>query len=284
MEAWIDFLFFTVCAEPKPARFFKQAAGPESSSDELGILEDDRCIDTEVFQKRYLRVGVCLQPIPPQQPRISYTIRNQTDCCAVHGIGCARVLARLMVVSRLCPNIALSLPSCCLVIPMPWKRKRNWAADACCYHNAHHNSMDICDQEVALPRGAGSNRRQGRHKYHAVPTTFSSAREYLRPLLGRTLLFPAAPHQKFPVQNRLAVSERHCSRRELTTNSRCSDCVQNTSERPPAWKPAESQRWQSDELEADVGPFQSRFYSKKQFLLHARISPGHASEETCCAE
>ena len=135
--------------------------------------------------------------------------------------------------SRLCPNIALSLPSCCLVIPMPWKRKRNWAADACCYHNAHHNSMDVCDQEIALPRGAGSNRRQGRRRYHAVPTTFSSARDYLRPLLGRTLLFPAAPHQKFPVQNRLAVSERHCSRRELTTNSRCSDCVQNTSgERP----------------------------------------------------
>ena len=33
--------------------FFKEAAGPESS-EEFGILVDDRCIDTGVFQPRYL--------------------------------------------------------------------------------------------------------------------------------------------------------------------------------------------------------------------------------------
>ena len=37
-----------------PPRFFKAATWSESSGDELGILEDDRCIDTGVFQRRYL--------------------------------------------------------------------------------------------------------------------------------------------------------------------------------------------------------------------------------------
>ena len=36
-----------------PARFYKET-GPESSEDEFGILEDDRCIDTGVFQPRHL--------------------------------------------------------------------------------------------------------------------------------------------------------------------------------------------------------------------------------------
>ena len=38
----------------RPARFFQEAAGAESSGDEFGILEDERCIDTGVFQDRYL--------------------------------------------------------------------------------------------------------------------------------------------------------------------------------------------------------------------------------------
>ena len=52
-----------------PARFFKVATGRESSGDEFGTLEDDRCIDTGVFQHRYFLhelVFACSQP-PPHQ-------------------------------------------------------------------------------------------------------------------------------------------------------------------------------------------------------------------------
>ena len=64
------------CADGTPARFFKQATGPEISLVEFGILEDDRCIDTGVFQQCYLLhelVFACSSP-PPQQPQISCTI------------------------------------------------------------------------------------------------------------------------------------------------------------------------------------------------------------------
>ena len=40
--------------ERRPARFFKEAASAKSSGDEFGILADDRCIDTGVFQERNL--------------------------------------------------------------------------------------------------------------------------------------------------------------------------------------------------------------------------------------
>ena len=73
----------TGCAEWTPARFFKQASGPESSSDECGTLEDDRCIDTGVFQQRYLPSRAGIRLLPPQQPRISCTILTQADWCAV---------------------------------------------------------------------------------------------------------------------------------------------------------------------------------------------------------
>ena len=52
--------------ERRQARFLKEAAGPESSGDESGILEDDRCIDTGVFQKGCLlhELSIRLQPTP----------------------------------------------------------------------------------------------------------------------------------------------------------------------------------------------------------------------------
>ena len=47
MALWSDSpSSFTASADWTPARLFKQATGPESSGDELGILEDDCCIDT----------------------------------------------------------------------------------------------------------------------------------------------------------------------------------------------------------------------------------------------
>ena len=72
----------TDCTDWPPARNFKQATGPESSGDEFGIFEDDRCFGTGVFQQRYFLhelVFACSQP-PPQQPQISYTIRTVARC------------------------------------------------------------------------------------------------------------------------------------------------------------------------------------------------------------
>ena len=57
-----------------PPQFFKVATGMESSGSEFGVLEDDRCIDTGVFQQRYLVhefVSACSLPpgaAPPDQP------------------------------------------------------------------------------------------------------------------------------------------------------------------------------------------------------------------------
>ena len=59
-----------------PARFYKEATGPESSEDEFGILVDDRCIDTGVFQPRYLvhELVFACSPPPPPRPGVSHTI------------------------------------------------------------------------------------------------------------------------------------------------------------------------------------------------------------------
>ena len=86
MTKWADSTSRSMTwTERRPAPFFKEAACPEISGDEFWILEDDRCIDTGVFQRRYLlheMVFACSQP-PLQQPRISYTILTQVDCSAV---------------------------------------------------------------------------------------------------------------------------------------------------------------------------------------------------------
>ena len=60
-------------ADSLPARFYKEATGPESSEDEFGILVDDRCIDTGVFQPRYLvhELVFACSPLPPR-PRLSH--------------------------------------------------------------------------------------------------------------------------------------------------------------------------------------------------------------------
>ena len=116
----------TDCADWTPAQFFKQATGPESSGDECGILEDDRCIDTGVSQQPYLLhelVFACSQP-PPQQPQISYTFLTQADWCAVRtvarcelglllvvntvGNGGASVLVRAVVPKMRSNNLFLS--------------------------------------------------------------------------------------------------------------------------------------------------------------------------------
>ena len=52
------------------------------------MLEDDRCIDTSVFQQRYFLhelVFACSQH-PPQHPRGCYTILTQADRCAVQKV------------------------------------------------------------------------------------------------------------------------------------------------------------------------------------------------------
>ena len=74
-----------IWTEQKPARFFNEVAVGESSDEEFGILQDDRCIDTGVFQERHLLhelVFACSQFLP-RQPQISFTILTQADWCAV---------------------------------------------------------------------------------------------------------------------------------------------------------------------------------------------------------
>ena len=63
----LQLVIFLGCANWTTARFFKVVTGPESSRDEFGSSDDDRCVDTGVFQQRYLpaRIGVCLQSTPP---------------------------------------------------------------------------------------------------------------------------------------------------------------------------------------------------------------------------
>ena len=99
----------------RTVRLTKTAVGLESSDDEFGILQDERCIDTGVFPKRYLlheSVFACSDP-PPLRPHISFTILTQTDrcacensgsmrggsaaCCGDHESGCARDLMGLLV-------------------------------------------------------------------------------------------------------------------------------------------------------------------------------------------
>ena len=70
-----------------PLRFFKAATEGESSGDEFGILEDDRCIGAGVFQRRYL-VHELVFACPPPPPRLqtSHTILTQADFCAVRAV------------------------------------------------------------------------------------------------------------------------------------------------------------------------------------------------------
>ena len=84
MAEWADSTSRSMTGtERRPARFFKEAAAAESSGNEFGILEDDRCIDTGVFQERYFlhELGFRLQP------QISFTILTQADRCAVRTEG-----------------------------------------------------------------------------------------------------------------------------------------------------------------------------------------------------
>ena len=55
--------------------------GSESSGDEFGILEDDRGIDTGVFQQRYFlhELPLACSPHPPPRRQISCTILSEAD-------------------------------------------------------------------------------------------------------------------------------------------------------------------------------------------------------------
>ena len=74
----------------EPVRFLKKSSDTESSDEEFGILEDERCINTGVFQERYFLqelVFACSNSLP-RQPQISFTFMTQADWCA------ARTVAR----------------------------------------------------------------------------------------------------------------------------------------------------------------------------------------------
>ena len=65
-----------------------QGGVPESSEDEFGILEDDRCIDTGVFQPRYLvhELVFACSPRPPPRPNVSHTILTQASWCSTRAV------------------------------------------------------------------------------------------------------------------------------------------------------------------------------------------------------
>ena len=75
-------------ARRTPPQFFKAATESESLGDEFGILEDDRCIDTGIFQRSHLvheLVSAC-SPLPPPHLQISHTIVTEADWCAVRAV------------------------------------------------------------------------------------------------------------------------------------------------------------------------------------------------------
>ena len=87
-----------------PPRFFKTATAGESSGDEFGILEDDRCIDTGVCQRRHLvhELVFACSPPAPRHLQISHTILTQADWCAVRAVACCEqgLLPVVTTVSR----------------------------------------------------------------------------------------------------------------------------------------------------------------------------------------
>ena len=56
--------------------------------DEFGILEDGRCTDAEVFQRRYLvhELVFACSPLPPPRLQVSHTILTRADWCAVRAV------------------------------------------------------------------------------------------------------------------------------------------------------------------------------------------------------
>ena len=73
----------------RTVRFTKMAVVMEISDDEFGILEDERCIHTGIFQSRYLLhelVFGCSHP-PPRRLHISFTILTQTEVALLLVLG-----------------------------------------------------------------------------------------------------------------------------------------------------------------------------------------------------
>ena len=76
-------------ADSPPARFYKEATGPESSEDALGMLVDDRCIDAGVFQPCFFvheLVFACSPPPPLPRSRVSHTILTEADWCSTRAV------------------------------------------------------------------------------------------------------------------------------------------------------------------------------------------------------
>ena len=167
----------------RTARFCKESTGPESSEDEFGILVDDRCIDTGVFQQRYLvhELVFACSPSPPLRPRVSHTILTEADWCSTRAVArspnhpdrghrFASVLAltrnqdtvnkyaRMIKVSR--HNTFLNHPAAVSLkhgtrtqwtIVRPWKRKRSWTADALCRLESSLTSQYDSELGLGLP-------------------------------------------------------------------------------------------------------------------------------------
>ena len=122
------------------------AAGMESSDDEFGILQDERCTDTGRFQERYLLHELVQQPsaaAATRQPRHLASSRlerfedrgpvrsGSLASCQDFESGCASDLMSLLLSQLLPGEPFVSRQQVSQVItvtrskPMPWKRRRS---------------------------------------------------------------------------------------------------------------------------------------------------------------
>ena len=202
------------CADWTPLRFFTV---PTAESSGTGVLEDDTCIDTGVFQQPYLLHELVLarSPPPPPCPQISHTILSQADWCVVRAVASCE----LGPGSSHCGNGC----ACVLVksaVPKTPSKKLFWPRQQVVVGH-----LDWCAtvKEKKLRRALGSGRRQRRNccGCAVVAAAFSGAGTHLHPSPVSASL---AALWEFSLQNRLALREGHCSTRtdHCATLRRCS--------------------------------------------------------------
>ena len=73
-------------ARRTPPRFFKEATEGESSGDEFGILEDDRCIDTGISSVAISCTSWCSPAAHSRRCALRSAILTQDEWCAVGAV------------------------------------------------------------------------------------------------------------------------------------------------------------------------------------------------------
>ena len=282
-----------------PARFFKVATGLESSGDEVGILEDDRCIDTGVFQQSHFlhKLGIACSPHPVASPTdqqhrcvpsrlvcrlVSGSVRAGSPPGSPHcGNGNAGVLVRSVVVLK-CGRTSCFYRGSTLILatrtggPMSWKR-RSWTADTVGSLAARELGVPRCDVPCIQDKEF-----QPRSLVQELIFTHRPCRPRLR-LSGNFLCVCLGPCQA------VCLKAASCSRpradwwsgsrgkrkRSWTADAPCrldADCVlvgdsEQEIDSPWALIP------DSDEPTEDAKPFLPRFLLKETLFVHSPYDP-----------